>query len=98
MLILFMFMSLIHVQIFSALPYIPLHEGGAEFFFVSLVFISFPFLTFLSLVSILIPLFFMFLLILFLFPLFDWVAYMAFFLSFSSFWSSGGIQTGTFLK
>jgi hypothetical protein len=32
MLIPFMFMSSIHVQIFSALPYIPLHEGEAEFF------------------------------------------------------------------
>lgn len=35
MLILFMFMSLIHVQIFNALPYIPLHERERSFFFFS---------------------------------------------------------------
>jgi hypothetical protein len=49
-----MFMSLIHVQIFSALPYIPLHEGERSFlsrfhFFLPLT---------LFLVSNLIPLFF----------------------------------------
>lgn len=44
MLILFMFMSLIHVQIFSALPYIPLHEGERSFVFGFLVlFPSSPF-------------------------------------------------------